>query len=113
MIVIFALILALILPALAVFWRLNRERPWIIAVRFTVAVTAVGTCMALAQYYEMVLRVRDGRSQDMVAASASYIFGPEFWFIPGTLYAGVLLLIRVLILRHKKQLIYSKSQTEA
>jgi len=97
MIDILAIVLAVILPTPVMFWRPNPERVWISAARCLLTVTVFWSCMAWAQHYDVATRVRDGRAHDMgeAASMAGYIFGASFWIIPGTLYTGVLLLVRV------------------
>ncbi|HZR29840.1 MAG TPA: hypothetical protein VFA71_13765 [Terriglobales bacterium] len=98
MIDILALVFALLCPALVMFWRLKHEHIWITVARCLAAITVFWCWMAWAQHYDLAAMVRDGRSHNMgeAASMAGYIFGPSFWIFPGSLYAGLLLLIRVL-----------------
>jgi hypothetical protein len=106
MIDILAMSLAVILPAVVMFCRLKREPVWVSVVRCLGAIAVFWCCLALAQYYDSAARVRDGRAHDMAEAEvmAGYLWGPSFWFIPGTLYAGFLLFFRVLLRRDARRI---------
>jgi hypothetical protein len=105
MIDIFAMVFAVLCPAVVMFWPLKCDRIWISLARCLIAIAVFWCSMAGVQQYDLVSRVQDGRAHSMGEAEsmAGYIFGPLFWIIPGTLYGGFLLLIRVLLHLCKRQ----------
>ena len=68
-----------------------------LGVRFMLAIVLGWGFMALAQYCDLAVRVYDGRARNMseAFAMADYPFGMEFWLIPATVYATLLLVIRL------------------